>query len=374
MNKVRFLTNRYAILFNSIENKIDMAADIHYNPERKAHYEKIGVKGSEWDKVLNKFIKENPAIFKNKKLVNISKGPERENVFRDLTSIASVSEREGKEVLGERIESRLKTVYQITDEEYEAMGNLMAKFDALIESPEFKKIHQLAYAYKKSLALNWEQNKDKILEYYESLVNGSNTKNSLTVYVLPPLSETNRVYTENSEESSLFYASESNLRKKDKNQDIINIATAAFKYAYVPAKYTMVGKAKKRLNAFSMFASTKELSHRFSEMSYIEGTIDPELAEEMSEMYPLWLGYLHRKDKNPVLGIKEDLVRDAYMFKLLKKDNAAVDRYYSAYDFENISPDSIATFFRDKKSFTPYQLIGLNKTDIDKSREDSQIR
>jgi len=374
MNKVRFLTNRYAILFNSIENKIDMAADMHFNPERKAYYEKIGVRGSEWDKKLNGFIKENPAIFKNKKLVNISKGPEKENAFRDLTSIASVSEREGIEALGERIESRLKTIYQVTDEEYEAMGDLMGKFDALMESPEFKKIHQLAYAYKKSLALNWEQNQDKISEYYDGLVSGSSNPNSLTVYVLPPLSETNRVYTENSEEASLFYASESNLRKKDKVQDVINIAAAAFKYAYVPAKYTMVGKAKKRLNAFSMFASTKELSHRFAEKSYIEGTIDPELAEEMGEMYPLWLGYLHRKDKNPVLGIKEDIVRDAYMFKLLKKDNEAVDKYYSRYGFESLSAESIATFFKDKKSFTPYQLIGLNREDLDKSNENSQIR
>lgn len=374
MNKVRFLTNRYAILFNSIENKIDMAADVHYHPERKEHYTKAGLRGTEWDRTLNKFIKENPAIFKNRKIVNISNGPERENAFRDLTSIASVSEREGREALGARIESRLKTLYQVTDEEYEAMGNLMDKFDELMESPEFKKVHQLTYAYKKNLALNWEQNKDKIVEYYNSLVTGVAAQNSLTVYVLPPLSETNRVYTENSSEASLFYASESNLRKKDKIQDVINIASAAFKYAYVPAKYTMVGKAKKRLNAFSMFASTKELSHRFSEKSYIEGTIDPELAEEMKEMYPLWLGYLHRKDSNPALAIKEDIVRDAYMFKLLKEKNEAVDRYYSGYGFESLSAERIASFFKDKKSFTPYQLIGLNREDLDKKGEATPLR
>ena len=131
----------------------------------------------------------------------------------------------------------------------------------------------------------------------------------------------------------------------------------------IPYKMSMSGASKRKLDGFMKFLTDKEIYTWLSGKSGLSISTPQEDSELMAKMYPYWLGYKHRnaekRGKNPVTEIGEEIQRDKAYFDSLPKGSKTKKTCLS-YQFECLSPEKIAAFFRYRKGIMPYEFIEID--------------
>ena len=350
MAEIDFKVNEYAILFSHLDEKITREVVMRKYPETVKYYEKLGQKNTPWDKRLTSFIKDNPNFFGNEKII---KG----KIFRDFASHSPLS---GNENFHKTLENLMVYGCDVSEEELNNMRDIFPKFKSLMETEEFGHVVSMAKNYRNVMENRWKESADTINKCFTDIIgyDMSNKDKRVIAFIMPPISENERNYQLTSNKVYFFWSQPESVKKELKDYGITSIAHEKL-HQLLPYKSTMTSNKKKEFHAFIKFVAIKEIYSRITGKSYLENDSKNEDGKIMGLIYPYWLGYLHRKDENPEVEIEKDIQRDKEVFDRLKP-NSRKRKLYEDYNFEKLSPEKIARFFRYKKGILPYEFIELD--------------
>lgn len=363
MSNVIFKLNKYAILFNQFDEKIQREYMMSKYPETVEKFERLGQRNTNWDKKMTQFIKENPSFFKNRKIIT-----KKNNIFREFTS-RSVLDR--KINLFETLENVMRDGYDVSEEELQSTREIFPKIELLMKTQEFEQVLDGTRNYKNELEKNWTHSEKGTELVVSDILRHDivDSKRKVDICVMPTTSLSQRNYPINEAKNAFFLGQPKQVKE---SSQITSIAHANVHHL-LPFRSTMTGIQRQQHHAFIKFISDKELFYRMTGKSYLYNDSKDEIGKVMGQVYPYWLGYLHRGDENPVQAIRRDIERDKKVFDKLKP-NSKKRELYSDYDFRKLSPEKIAEFFRYRKGITPYEFNNIDFSDISKVYKDEYLQ
>jgi len=366
MSNVDFRINEYAILFGQFDEKITREFMIKKYPETAEYYKKLGQKDTPWDKILTKFIRENINFFGNVKVVN-----RKHNVFRDFMSHSPLADNSN---FYEVLENLMTYGYDVSEEELEDARGIFPKLQDLMETEEFGQVMELTKGYKRKVENGWVEKSGTIKSHLTNILGFDFVSDNKKViaFIMPPISENQRNYKISSDKIYFFWSQPEHIRENAREYSLTSIAHENLHHE-LPHKPTMTLDKKNEFHAFMKFVANKELYSKLTGKSYLENDSKNEDGNVMARVYPYWLGYLHRKDENPINGIRKDIERDRLAFKKLEP-NSRKRKLYGNYNFEKLSPEKIAEFFIDKKGITPYEFNDIDFSQVGNMYADRYLR
>lgn len=281
------------------------------------------------------------------------------NIFDELVPISTLPNMAEHTSM---IRSRMIYEYDIDEERLPEMKAFVEDFYALQQTPEIKKVVDSTLSYKNTLERLWRLYEAPILKNVTSIL-GYVPENigKVNAYIMYPIVDTHRTYQVSAGKTSLFFGK---AREKDRNKILAFLAHQAVHQPMLPYKPSMTRTEKEEFHAFVKFLADKETYTALSGKSYLDIITPGENHEVMAKVYPYWLGYRYRNaDKqggNPVEQIRKAISRDREYYEGLSPEEQAA---FSCYEFEKLSPEKIAAFFRDKRGYTPYQFAKIDFSD-----------
>ena len=281
------------------------------------------------------------------------------NIFDELVPISTLPSMVSHTSM---IRSRLEYVYGINEENLPEMGEFVKDFYALQQSPEMKKVVDSTVSYKNTIERLWRLYEGQILKNVKSIL-GYQPENvgRVNAYIMYPLVDTHRTYQVSEGRTSLFFGKAG---EKDRNKILAYLTHQAVHQPMLPYKPSMTKAEKDEYHAIIKFLADKETYTMLSGRSYLDIITPGENHEVMARVYPYWLGYRYRNaDKqglNPESEIRKAIGRDAEYYRSLPPKMQSL---FQSYEFDKLSPARIASFFKDKRGYTPYQLASLDLSD-----------
>ena len=349
MSNIKFDVNSEAIKSYLIDRTIRMHMKSKKNPEYKKLYKQSGLMGTALDKRILSFIKKHPEVFNNIKLVN-SKG----SVFEDFITISPLFESEN---YIELLKNRMAIGYDLNDQEINGMKAFFEDFEKLSNAPEIKEVVKETKRYKSLIERDWQATEPQIKRYVEDVI-GSRVENEgmVQIFIMPRMFDIHKTCPITGKKTFAFYGNQQGISRE---KCIAHLAHQAIHQPVFPYTQSMLGEDREEFHAFIKFMSDKEVYHRITGASYLDIDTPKENAKVMANVYPYWLGYLHRNDaqkgKNPAEEIKKDISRDKLAFDKLSS-NSKKRKLYSLYNFEKLDSERIAKFFQDKRGMSPYDV------------------
>lgn len=281
------------------------------------------------------------------------------NIFDELVPLSTLPDMAAHK---DMIRSRMIYEYDIDEEVLPEMDKFVADFYALQQAPEIKKVVDSTVSYKNTIERLWRLYEAPIMKNVKGIL-GYEPENigKVNTYIMYPMVDTHRTYQVSQGRTSLFFGK---AKEKDRNKILSYLTHQAVHQPMLPYKPWMTKDKKQEFHAFIKFLTDKETYTMLSGKSYLDIVTPGEKHDVMAKVYPYWLGYRYRNvDKqglNPVEEIRKAISRDQEYFKSLPASRQAV---FQAYEFEKLSPEKIAEFFRDKRGYTPYKFAEIDFND-----------
>lgn len=281
------------------------------------------------------------------------------NIFDELVPISTLPNMASHTSM---IRSRMIYEYDIPEEDLPEMDKFVKDFYALQQSPEIKKVVDSTVTYKNTIERLWRLYEPNILKNIKNIL-GYEPENigKVNAYIMYPIEDTHRTYQVSEGKTSLFFGK---AKEKDRNKILAFLTHQVVHQPMLPYKPSMTKAKKEEFHAFIKFLADKETYSWLSGKSYLDIITPGENHEVMAKVYPYWLGYRYRNvDKQglePSEEIAKAILRDAEYFRSLPPEQQSV---FSSYEFEKLSPEKIAVFFKDKRGYTPYQFANINFDD-----------
>ena len=281
------------------------------------------------------------------------------NIFDELVPISTLPNMASHTSM---IRSRMLYEYNIDEGSLPEMGEFVQDFYELHQAPEIKRVVDSTVSYKNTIERLWRLYEGQILKNVKSIL-GYQPENvgRVNAYIMYPLVDTHRTYQVSEGRISLFFGKAG---EKDRNKILAFLTHQAVHQPMLPYKPSMTKAEKEEYHAIIKFLADKETYTMLSGRSYLDIITPGENHEVMARVYPYWLGYRYRNaDKqglNPASEIRKAIGRDTEYYRSLPPEKQAL---FQAYEFEKLSPEKIAAFFKDKRGYTPYQLASLDLSD-----------
>lgn len=278
------------------------------------------------------------------------------NIFDEMIPISTLPNMSAHTSM---IKSRMKYEYDIEEEKLPIVDELIEDFCALPQAPEMQKVVASTVSYKNTIERLWRLSEASVLRHVKDIL-GYEPENigKVQTYVMYPIVDTHRTYQVSEGKTSLFFGK---AHERDKNKILAYLAHQAVHQPMLPYKPSMTKKEKEEYHAFIKFLADKETYTSLSGKSYLDITTYKENNDIMGKVYPYWLGYRYRNARkqglDPAEEIRKAIARDYRYYKGLPEDE---QRKFASYEFEKLSPEKIAEFFRDKKGYTPYQFAKID--------------
>ncbi len=257
------------------------------------------------------------------------------------------------------IRNRMIYEYDIDEEVLPEMDKFVADFYALQQTPEIRKAIDSTISYKNTIERLWRLYEAPIMKNVKGII-GYEPENvgKVNAYIMYPIVDTHRTCQVSKGRTSLFFGK---AKEKDRNKILSYLTHQAVHQPMLPYKQSMTKEKKESFHAFIKFLADKETYTLLSGKSYLDIVTPGEKHDVMAKVYPYWLGYRYRNaDKqglNSVEEIKKAISRDQQYYESLPNSKKAP---FEAYEFEKLSPEKIAGFFRDKRGYTPYQFAEID--------------
>lgn len=284
------------------------------------------------------------------------------NIFDELVALSTLPNMASHTSM---IKSRMLYEYDIDEENLPEMSKFVEDFYSLQQSPEIKRVVDSTVSYKNTIERLWRLYEPHIIKNIKSIL-GYEPENigKVNAYIMYPAVDTHRTYQVSEGKISLFFGK---AREKDRNKILAFLTHQAVHQPILPYKSSMTRTEKEEFHAIIKFLTDKETYAMLSGRSYLDILTPGENHEVMARVYPYWLGYRYRnadrQGLNPADEIRKVIGRDAEYYRSLPPKKQAL---FSAYEFDKLSPEKIAAFFKDKRGYTPYQLASLNLSDRSK--------
>lgn len=278
------------------------------------------------------------------------------NIFDELVPISTLPNMSAHTSM---IRNRMIYEYDIDEKNLPEMDKFVEDFYALQQSPEIKKVVDSTVSYKNTIERLWRLYENSILGNVKSILGYEPEEiGKVNAYIMYPIIDTHRTYQVSQGKTSLFFGK---AKEKDRNKILSFLTHQAVHQPMLPYKPSMTKAEKEEFHAFIKFLADKETYTLLSKKSYLDIITPGENHEVMAKVYPYWLGYRYRnadkQGKSPVEEIKKAISRDAEYYSNLSDEEKKV---FESYEFEKLSPEKIATFFMDKRGYTPYQFAKID--------------
>lgn len=278
------------------------------------------------------------------------------NIFDELVSLSTLPNMAAHT---DMIKSRMIYEYDIDEEGLPQMDRFVADFKALQQAPEIRKAVDSTVSYKNIIERLWRLHEAQIMRNVKGILGYEPEEvGKVNAYIMYPVVDTHRTCQVSQGKTSLFFGK---AKEKDRNKILSYLAHQAVHQPMLPYKPSMTKEKKEEFHAFIKFLTDKETYTLLSGKSYLDIVTPGENHDVMAKVYPYWLGYRYRNaDKQgltPAEEIRKAIARDQQYFESLPASRQAL---FQGYEFEKLSPEKIAAFFRDKRGYTPYQFAEID--------------
>lgn len=359
VSNMKFEVNSDAIVLGLINGEIQARMECMSrssgNPEKYRNslrrYADAGIVNS--TPSIVEFMKRNPRVFRNPKLISRSG-----NIFEEFVTLSPLSENSDYD---EKLKSRMTIGHELTTEEMEGIDGFLADFHTLADKSDVQEKIDETKTYRRSIERLWRANEKGILEHVQGIL-GYVPENvgKVSTFIMYPNYDTHRSYQLSGNRTNYFLAKRGN---ELEHRILSDLAHQAVHQPMIPYKISMSKTEKEKLHSFIKFLTNKEVYTMLSGVSGLAITTPKEDFELMGKVYPYWLGYKHRRDVreglDPVSEIAKEIQRDKGYYDSLPEGSRAKKRL-SHYQFDTLDPEKIAGFFRYKKGITPYEFIKID--------------
>lgn len=278
------------------------------------------------------------------------------NIFDELVPISTLPNMASHTSM---LRSRMIYEYDIDESKLPQMDKFVEDFYALQQAPEIRKVVDSTESYKNTIERLWRLYESAILRNVKGILGYEpEGQGRVNAYIMYPIVDTHRTYQVSQGKTSLFFGK---AKEKDRNKILSYLTHQVVHQPMLPYKPSMTKQEKEEFHAFIKFLADKETYTLLSGKSYLDIVTPGENHGVMAKVYPYWLGYRYRNaDKygqNPVEEIQKAISRDAEYYNGLPEKER---RVFKGYEFEKLSPEKIAGFFRDKRGYTPYQFANID--------------
>lgn len=278
------------------------------------------------------------------------------NIFDELVSLSTLSNMATRT---DMIRNRMIYEYNIDEEGLPEMDKFVEDFYALQQTPEIKKVVDSTVSYKNTIERLWRVYETPIMKNIKGIL-GYEPENvgKVNAYIMYPIVDTHRTYQVSQGRTSLFFGK---AKERDRNKILAYLTHQAVHQPMLPYKPSMTKEKKEEFHAFIKFLTDKETYTLLSGKSYLDIITPGENHDVMAKVYPYWLGYRYRNASkqglNPVEEIKKAIERDKEYYESLPPSK---QEHFKGYEFEKLSPEKIAAFFKDKRGYIPYQFAEID--------------
>lgn len=299
---------------------------------------------------ISEFRRTHPSVFRNPKLVN-SQG----NIFEDYMAIAPLSGTSGYE---EKLKSRMTIGRDVSEEEIEKMGTFFTEYQALVQKPDVQEKIEETKQYRRAIERVWKSKGKDVIKHIEDILGyePETVGKESHVYIMYPNYNIHR----SGNGKYLFFG------KKGEDLDnrvLSHLSHQVIHQQKLPYTIGMTEQTKEKFHCFIKFLTDKETYRTLSHKSALAITTPRENHALMAKVYPYWLGYKYRNSAKegiaPAEAIRKEIQEDKEYFDSLPEKSKERE-IYRAYDFDNLSPEKIADFFRYKKSMGPYDFVRID--------------
>lgn len=351
-SNMSFKVNPDAITLNLIGGEVRALMATRNNPEKRKEYIDIGVVNP----TINEFMRRHPKVFGSKKFIHA----DGSNFFEEIMPIVS----ETTESQVDTIKNRMRIQCDLTDSQLSEMDTFIEDLYSLKNEPVIQKMITATESYKNSIEKAWKSNESSIVRHIHKILGYVPEKNGrVETFVVYPNVNTHRTYQSSDNTTALFFGKSG---EKDIKKILAHLAHQRVHQPMLPYKKSMTKADKEKFHAFIKFLTDKEIYHEISNNSSLEIVTPKENPELMGKIYPFWLGYRYRNAKKdglkPEIEIRRRIKQDKEYFDGLPKDSRK-RKLYAYYNFDSLSPEKIAAFFREKKGITPYEFAEIDFDD-----------
>ncbi len=371
MSKIKFVVNPTGVITDLFAKRFEVEGIIKGNPEKKEHLKRQNIIGTPLDTEIVKAIRKDKQTFS--KYPSILTG---ENIYSELSILSYKKPEEMKK----SIFSKAVHLYDCPEDSIDEIMELVPTCESVLQTEAGEKVISQTVEYKNSIFNLWERCSESLSDYIREVVGEENLQGNekeLVVSVRAPLYKNQRSYGEEKNRTIFYYSqaipTSDEERKKSNAYTVSALCHEKVHETLLPYKMHMTQEEKKKFHAFIKFLTDKEIYHMIMGESYLDINTVNENDAVMAKVYPYWLGYLHRKDSNPVLEIQKDINRDRKAFEKLE-DNSVKKQRYSLYNFDKLSAQKIAHFFVGKRAISPYEFSKIDFDNRDAVEVDTKTR
>lgn len=371
MSGMKFVVEPTGVITDLFAKRFEVEGIIKNNPEKKEHLKRQNIIGTPLDGEIVKAIRHDRRTFL--RYPSILMG---DNIY---SAISTLSYKEPED-LRSSVSSKAVHLYDCPEEAIDEIMGLIPTCEGVLQTDAGERIISQTVEYKNSIANLWERCSESLDEYITEVVGEENLQSNgkeVVVSVRAPLYKNQKNYGEEKSKTIFFYSqaipSTDEERKKSNAYTVAALCHEKVHETLLPYKIHMTQDEKKKFHAFIKFLTDKEIYHMITGESYLDISTVNENNEVMAKVYPYWLGYLHRKDSDPIAEIQKDINRDKKAYDELSDDSVKKQKY-SSYNFDRLSPQKIAQFFVGKRAMSPYEFAKIDFDNRDAVEFDSKTR
>lgn len=356
MSGMRFVVNPTGMMTDLFAKRFVVEGIVKGNPDKKEQLRRQNIIGTPLDNAIVKAVRSNNATFL--KYPSLLSGDNIYSVFSTLSY-------KKPEEFRSSIAAKVGDLFGCPEEAIEELMGLVPNCQDVLATDAGEDILKRTINYKNRIANLWGRCEESLDEYITQVVGEENLQNNgkeVVVSVRAPLYKNQKNYGEEKNKTIFYYSQFEPTTDEDKKRcNAYTVAALCHEKVHetlLPYKMYMTKQEKQRFHAFIKFLTDKEIYHMITGESYLDIDTVNENGETMAKVYPYWLGYLHRKDSDPVGEIQKDINRDRKAFEALEDEKKK--ELYGSYNFDRLSAQKIAQYFVGKKAMTPYEFAKID--------------
>lgn len=354
---MKFTVNSTGVMADLFAKRFAVEGMVRNNPERRKALEEMEIIGTPLDTEIVSTIAQSGGVIKKYMLTGSGK-----NIYDTISRLSHNKPENFKDAMA----SKVVYMYDCPEDSVDEICSLVPDCQEVLKTESGKRMIRRTIEYKNRIENLWGRCEHNLDRYTNQVIGEANLApngKKILVSVMAPIYNNERNSSEEKDKSIFYYSqSEARSREEQNHNRAYTIASLFHEKIHetvLPYKLYMTKKQKDRFHAFIKFFANKEVYHMITGKSYLDIETPREDQELMAKVYPFWLGYLHRKDTDPVGQIQADINRDRKAFNRLNK-NSKKRKTYEKYDFKNLSAVKIAQFFVGKKGMSPYEFADID--------------
>lgn len=366
---MKFTVNSTGVMADLFAKRFAVEGMVKSNPERKKVLKEMGIIGTPLDNQIISTIAQNRETITRYMLTSSGN-----NIYDTITRLSH----NNPEKFRTAIASKVVYQYDCPEDSVDEIMTLVPNCQGVLKTEPGKRIIRKTIEYKDRIESLWERCEQCLDKYIDSVVGQTNLSpngKKVVVSVMAPMYNNQRNSSEEKDRAIFYYSQTEAKSKEEQEHNDAHTVGALFHEkvheTILPYKLHMTKKQKDRFHAFIKFFADKEVYSMITGKSYLNIETPKEDHKLMAKVYPFWLGYLHRKDKNPIVQIQKDIDREKMAYSRLPK-NSKKRSMYKDYGFDNLSAEKIANFFVGKKGMSPYEFADIdfdNRSLVEYSKE-----